>query len=163
MESVIQGSSVTFQATWASLPRVCTHHQRQMLHNRTENYYQILGVSPKDSYQTIKSAYRSLVLKFHPDKTAQEISQFFPIQKAWETLRSLETKGKYDAFLDLQSRIIIYDTIQIQEMNCTGTDLFTFPCRCGGSFEFSNEENPNLIPICIPCSDCSLYLQVQSS
>lgn len=131
-----------------------------MHHTSHENYYEILGVSPTDPRHTIKAAYRSLVLQFHPDKSGnQEIPLFFPIQRAWETLRCASQKAKYDAFLDQKSRILIYDTVDLQEMNCTNDDLFSFPCRCGGLYEVCGEDRDS-IPICIPCSDCSLYLEV---
>lgn len=129
------------------------------------NYYQILGVDQKDSFETIKSAYRSLLLYHHPDKAAttkeqQENSSFLPIQKAWETLRSCESRAKYDSHLQMKSQILIYEVIKLQEMQQISSETFFFPCRCGGCFEV-HEREIDLFSICIPCSDCSFYLQVE--
>jgi molecular chaperone DnaJ len=33
-----------------------------------KSYYDVLGVSENDSEESIKSAYRKLVLKWHPDR-----------------------------------------------------------------------------------------------
>ena len=55
----------------------------------SENYYTILGVDEKASKEDIKKAYRSLSMKFHPDKNNgnQEcVIKFQQISAAYETL-----------------------------------------------------------------------------
>jgi molecular chaperone DnaJ len=37
-------------------------------HNNKPNYYQILGISTNATFDEIRSQYRILALKFHPDK-----------------------------------------------------------------------------------------------
>ena len=53
------------------------------------NYYEILKVSPKASRTEIKSAYRRLARKLHPDKNhgSEETARAFAqIAEAWEVL-----------------------------------------------------------------------------
>ena len=65
------------------------------------DYYEILGVSKDASEKEIKSAYRKLAKKYHPDlnpndEKAQE--KFKEINEAYEVLSDAEKKKKYDTF-----------------------------------------------------------------
>jgi len=63
------------------------------------NYYQILKVSPGSSNSDIKSAYRRLARKLHPDKnngSPETAKQFAEIAKAYEILGSPEQRAAYD-------------------------------------------------------------------
>ncbi|MBZ0185496.1 MAG: J domain-containing protein [Candidatus Obscuribacterales bacterium] len=64
-----------------------------------KDYYQILGVQRTSSQKEIKTAYRSLARKFHPDankgdKKAEE--KFKEITEAYEVLKDPEKRQKYD-------------------------------------------------------------------
>jgi curved DNA-binding protein CbpA len=64
-----------------------------------KNYYQILGVSPIASIQEIKSAYRKLSKKFHPDINAGDIffeERFKEIQEAYENLADENRRRQFD-------------------------------------------------------------------
>ena len=62
------------------------------------NYYSILGIKKSASSKEIKSAYRKLVLQFHPDKTnhGSSYTRFSQIQRAYETLIDPEKRKSYD-------------------------------------------------------------------
>ena len=64
-----------------------------------KNYYEVLGVSKDASEQDIKKAYRSLSLKFHPDRNnaPDAQSKFQEINQAYEVLSDLQTRTQYDA------------------------------------------------------------------
>jgi DnaJ-class molecular chaperone len=65
-----------------------------------KDYYAILGVPKNAAAKDIKSAYRKLARKWHPDanpehpKEAEE--KFKDIQEAYEVLGDAEKRGKYD-------------------------------------------------------------------
>ena len=66
-----------------------------------KDYYRILGVSSSASQDEIKKAYRSLALKYHPDKTKGDKSaedKFKEINEANEVLSDPEKRKKYDQF-----------------------------------------------------------------
>ncbi|MCD4752522.1 MAG: DnaJ domain-containing protein [Anaerolineaceae bacterium] len=63
------------------------------------DYYKVLGVNRKDSQDEIKSAYRKLAMKYHPDhnpdsKQAEE--KFKDINEAYQVLGTEENRKKYD-------------------------------------------------------------------
>src|SRR5438105_14472900 len=70
--------------------------------NRTpRDYYEVLGVSREASEQEIKSAYRKLALKHHPDrnpgdKEAEE--KFKEAAEAYGVLADPEKRQRYDAY-----------------------------------------------------------------
>ena len=61
----------------------------------TKNFYKELGLETNATKSEIKSSYRSLVKKHHPD-TGGEKERFLAIQIAWETLNDPIKKEKYD-------------------------------------------------------------------
>ena len=63
-----------------------------------EDYYKVLKVSRDASESTIKSAYRSLARKLHPDvnKKANAQEEFSKLQKAYDTLSDPKKKTLYD-------------------------------------------------------------------
>eukprot|EP00271_Cylindrocystis_brebissonii_P017204 TRINITY_DN436_c0_g2_i1.p1 TRINITY_DN436_c0_g2~~TRINITY_DN436_c0_g2_i1.p1 ORF type:complete len:462 (+),score=76.74 TRINITY_DN436_c0_g2_i1:334-1719(+) len=64
------------------------------------DYYSVLGVSKTADKAEIKSAYRRLARKFHPDvnKEASAESKFKEISNAYEVLSDDEKRGIYDRF-----------------------------------------------------------------
>lgn len=64
------------------------------------DYYDILGVSKSATNSDLKSAYRKLALKWHPDKNkeAGAEAKFKEINEAYEVLSDAGKKAKYDQF-----------------------------------------------------------------
>ncbi|MEK6559283.1 MAG: DnaJ domain-containing protein, partial [Planctomycetota bacterium] len=66
------------------------------------NYYEILGIDGKASKEEIKSAYRTLAKKFHPDlnkdnpKLAEE--KFKEVSEAYEVLIDDNKRARYDQY-----------------------------------------------------------------
>ena len=66
-----------------------------------KDHYSILGVSKQATSEEIKSAYRKLALKYHPDrnpgdKTAEE--KFKDISAAYEVLSDKQKRANYDTY-----------------------------------------------------------------
>ncbi|CAJ1958824.1 unnamed protein product [Cylindrotheca closterium] len=68
--------------------------------SKEKNYYKILGLPRTASKKEIKSAYRKLALKWHPDKNPDNLEEaekmFADIGEAYEVLSDDEMKAKYD-------------------------------------------------------------------
>jgi len=61
-----------------------------------KNYYSILGVTPDSTFAEIKSAYRALARKYHPDINPQGAQKFKDISEAYETLSDAKKRLQYD-------------------------------------------------------------------
>jgi molecular chaperone DnaJ len=64
------------------------------------DYYEILGVSRNADKEELKSSYRRLARKYHPDvnKEAGAEDRFKEISRAYEVLSEPETRDRYDRF-----------------------------------------------------------------
>src|SRR5215216_5461720 len=65
------------------------------------DYYEVLGVSRTATDQEIKSAYRRLAVKFHPDKNPNDASaeeKFKEAAEAYSVLSDPEQRKRYDRF-----------------------------------------------------------------
>ncbi|WP_101925454.1 MULTISPECIES: DnaJ C-terminal domain-containing protein [Luteimonas] len=63
-----------------------------------KDYYEILGVEPNAGDAEIKTAYRRLARKYHPDvsKEAGAEDKFKAVNEAYEALRDPQKRGAYD-------------------------------------------------------------------
>lgn len=64
-----------------------------------KDYYEILGVKREATGAEIKSAYRKLARKFHPDvnKTKEAEQKFKDLNEAYEVLSDKEKRSRYDS------------------------------------------------------------------
>ena len=68
-----------------------------------KNYYDILGVDKKATPDEIKSAYRKLAMKYHPDRNqGDEVAaeKFKEVNEAHETLSDQQKRAAYDYELE---------------------------------------------------------------
>jgi hypothetical protein len=81
----------------------------------SSNYYEILGLQEKSSQDEIKKAYRSLSLKYHPDKT----------QNNPELLDKYQTKGSLPKSLsELNDSLSGYSIPVDPEIEASPNDAF---------------------------------------
>ena len=66
-----------------------------------QTYYQVMGLAPEASGKEIKTAYRRLARKYHPDlnKAANAEAQFKALGEAYEVLKDPKKRKAYDASL----------------------------------------------------------------
>ena len=63
-----------------------------------KNYYAILGITPDSDAQEVKSAYRKLARKYHPDVNKEQgsVEKFKDISEAYEVLSNEKKRKQYD-------------------------------------------------------------------
>lgn len=66
-----------------------------------KDFYSIMGLSPTATEQEIKTAYRKLARKYHPDlnKEPQAEERFKEMGEAYDTLRDPKKRAQYDQYL----------------------------------------------------------------
>ena len=63
----------------------------------TRDFYVLLGVDPSSDTQGIRSAYRHLALRYHPDRAGPQSTRFFQeIVDAYHVLSDPERRASYD-------------------------------------------------------------------
>ncbi|HIX53992.1 MAG TPA: DnaJ domain-containing protein, partial [Candidatus Sphingobacterium stercoripullorum] len=65
------------------------------------DYYEVLGISRDADEKAIKSAYRKLAIKYHPDKNPDDKEaeeKFKEAAEAYEVLSNSEKRQRYDRF-----------------------------------------------------------------
>ena len=127
----------------------------------TKDYYKILGVTEFDTAENIKSAYRKLARKWHPDvagDTAEVMLKFKEINEAYEILSDKVKKADYDRARRFYSyaKDGASDTQKTAEKTTTNPSYKTsgtkdktfsfdwkeFVSKYGFEFNFKKEEKP---------------------
>lgn len=74
-----------------------------------KDYYQILGVTKNSSASEIRSAFKKLAMKYHPDRNPEDKAaeeKFKEVNEAYQVLSDSEKKARYDqlgrAYFDYQ-------------------------------------------------------------
>ena len=65
------------------------------------DYYEVLGVGRDAADQAIKSAYRKMALKYHPDRNpnnSEAEEKFKEASEAYSVLSDAEKRNRYDRF-----------------------------------------------------------------
>ncbi len=64
------------------------------------DYYEVLGIARNATDEEIKSAFRKLAFKYHPDRNHEDEAEekFKEINKAYEVLSSPDKRASYDRF-----------------------------------------------------------------
>ena len=68
-----------------------------------KDYYEVLGVKKDATVAQIKKAYRSMALKYHPDRVAEDkkaesSERFKEISEAYGVLSDAKKRGLYDQY-----------------------------------------------------------------
>jgi molecular chaperone DnaJ len=63
-----------------------------------KDYYKLLGLSRNATEDEVKTAYRKLAHKYHPDKAGGDEAMFKKINEAYQTLSNKEKRAQYDRF-----------------------------------------------------------------
>ena len=86
------------------------------------DYYNTLGVPHNASHAVIRAAYRSLALRYHPDRAgAASAQRFREIQQAYETLSVPSRRQAYDISLRRPARQIPVTVIEPTTANWHGS------------------------------------------
>src|SRR2546423_9021492 len=106
------------------------------------DYYEILGVTRTATEQEIKSAYRRLAVKFHPDKNpgdSEAEEKFKEAAEAYAVLSDEEKRARYDRYGHAgTSNMGGFDPNQFSDFGDILGDLFGFGDIFGGGRRRTN-------------------------
>ncbi|XP_034542636.1 dnaJ homolog subfamily C member 24 [Notolabrus celidotus] len=151
-----------------------------------KDLYAVLGASPSDSAQQLRHRYQQLALKYHPDRLGgvcsseaeSAVKKFLEVDAAWRILGDQNTRKQYDLqrrAQELKQDWPVDSTVHLEDMTWDrGECVYTYSCRCGGSFEVSmeevkeeterrqqdNEEEEEHTGVVLCCDTCSLSVYV---
>lgn len=109
--------------------------------------YDFMKLNHDCTFEEVKKAYHTLLLKYHPDKCLNDnpetVKNYYYLNCAWEILRNEESRRKYDEIRKKNSFLIRklqhineYLCIQDFEKICTSPDVvYQRLCRCGDVYE----------------------------
>lgn len=113
-----------------------------------EDYYKVLGVSKSASQDEIKSAYRALAMKLHPDRNKDKGSEekFKTINEAYAVLSDPQKRQQYDSYSpeqfnqrysneDIFRNTNFEDIFRSMGMDIGGDDIFS------SMFGFGRQQN----------------------
>ena len=63
-----------------------------------KDFYEILGVNKGASEEEIKSAFRKLAQKYHPDKKGGDEAKFKEASEAYSVLSDKKKRAEYDTY-----------------------------------------------------------------
>ncbi|KAK9821650.1 hypothetical protein WJX74_004437 [Apatococcus lobatus] len=137
---------------------------------RDSSHYNVLGIGKDASLSQITAAYRTAVLKHHPDRSNAAKSspeEFLRAQQAYEVLRNDSLRKVYDRQLD-QRRVLGHiapsDIIRREDLQqLGGDDVMTYSCRCGGSYIVDLADMQLYTEFLLPCDTCSQYVCLDTS
>lgn len=90
--------------------------------NQLKDYYKLLGVEKTASEAEIKSAYRKLALKFHPDRNPGDhecAEKFKEISIAYAVLSDPNKRRQYD-ISGPSGALVDFETIDVEQMGGVG-------------------------------------------
>jgi|GEM_PF-808830 len=93
---------------------------------KKQDYYQILGVSPEASAEEIKKAYRTLALKYHPDRNSapDAAEKFKEITAAYGVLIDENKRREYDLYRQLEQEKSARCGYRSQDFRYSPEDIF---------------------------------------
>ncbi|WP_174847763.1 curved DNA-binding protein [Yersinia artesiana] len=102
-----------------------------------KDYYAVMGVEPTASLKEIKTAYRRLARKYHPDVSseADAESKFKEVAEAYEVLKDAERRAEYDQ-LRLHRNDPGFGQHQFDQYNTGGRQWHS--SASGGTHDFSD-------------------------
>ena len=125
-----------------------------------------MGVEPDAENASVKKAYKSAALKYHPDKHLDGKAKvaaaraFDRVQRAWKILGDAKARAEYDAMLLAEGEIPVTYEAELSSMtSCDRGNMWTYPCRCGDDFQVGREDLESGYEV-FSCPGCSLNLRV---